>query len=79
MKYMYKINLSKYYHITYILLCSLQNKTCFTKAWEESFEIIQRKNEMLVSSHYSSLLTHYQTTNFRLFQNERVCRQQFQI
>ena len=24
-------------------------------------------------------LTHYQTTNFKLFQNERVCRQQFQI
>ena len=26
-----------------------------------------------------SNLTHYQTTNFRLFQTERVCRQQFQI
>ena len=24
-------------------------------------------------------LTHYQTTNFRLFRTERVCRQQFQI
>ena len=24
-------------------------------------------------------LTHYQRTNFRLFQNERVCRRQFQI
>ena len=24
-------------------------------------------------------LTHYETTNFRLFQTERVCRQQFQI
>ena len=24
-------------------------------------------------------LTHYQTTNFTLFQTERVCRQQFQI
>ena len=24
-------------------------------------------------------LTYYQTTNFRLFQTERVCRQQFQI
>ena len=24
-------------------------------------------------------LTHYQTTNFKLFQTERVCRQQFQI
>ena len=26
-----------------------------------------------------SLLTHYQTTNFRLFQTERVCRRQFHI
>ena len=26
-----------------------------------------------------SCLTHYQTTNFRLFQTERVCRRQFQI
>ena len=25
------------------------------------------------------LLTHYQTTNFRLFQTKKVCRQQFQI
>ena len=25
------------------------------------------------------ILTHYQTTNFRLFQTERVCRRQFQI
>ena len=27
----------------------------------------------------SAVLTHYQTTNFRLFQTERVCRRQFQI
>ena len=25
------------------------------------------------------ILTHYQTTNFRLFQTDRVCRRQFQI
>ena len=25
------------------------------------------------------VLTHYQTTNFSLFQTERVCRRQFQI
>ena len=31
------------------------------------------------TSHYCFSLTHYQTTNFRLFQTERVCRQQFQI
>ena len=52
---------------------------------------IVRKGEMLVSRifcffpqcfqkvSFSGLLTHYQTTNFRLFQTERVCRRQFQI
>ena len=34
-----------------------------------------RKNQGL----FGIGLTHYQTTNFRLFQTERVCRQQFQI
>ena len=29
--------------------------------------------------HRSASLTHHQTTNFRLFQTERVCRRQFQI
>ena len=30
-------------------------------------------------SMFSERLTHYQTTNFRLFHTERVCRQRFQI
>ena len=29
--------------------------------------------------HYVLCLTHYQTTKFRLFQTEKVCRRQFQI
>ena len=29
--------------------------------------------------HHGDALTHYQTTNFRLFHTERVCRPQFQI
>ena len=33
----------------------------------------------LLSELSSLVLTHYQTTNFRLFQTERVCRRQFQI
>ena len=33
----------------------------------------------LMQSVSSNPLTHYQTTNFRLFQTERVCRRQFQI
>ena len=36
----------------------------------------KEKDDSTVSHH---LLTHYQTTNSRLFQTERVCRQQFQI
>ena len=39
-----------------------------------------RNSNLLISSllNYTGL-THYQTTNFRLFQIERVCRRQFQI
>ena len=33
----------------------------------------------LVQVPTKSMITHYQTTNFRLFQTERVCRRQFQI
>ena len=38
-----------------------------------SFNLEESKNLSLVKE-----LTHYQTTNFRLFQTERVCRRQFQ-
>ena len=44
-----------------------------------------KKEKLLVTSNFScsamfsSLLTHYQMTNFTLFQTERVCRRQFQI
>ena len=34
-------------------------------------------NKSFDSTQYT--LTHYQTTNFRLYQTERVCRRQFQI
>ena len=33
----------------------------------------------LVKDNFFFLLTHFQMTNFRLFQTERVCRRQFQI
>ena len=42
----------------------------------------KKKFSSLINSLFSftrNRLTHYQTTNFRLFQTERVCRQQFQI
>ena len=36
-------------------------------------------NDWLVVFGFNTTLTHYQTTNFRLFQTERVCRRQIQI
>ena len=36
-------------------------------------------NQAINKMYQSKRLTHYQTTNFRLFQTERVCRRQFQI
>ena len=43
-------------------------------------KVTQKKqiNNCLTHS-YVKHLTHYQMTNFRLFQTERVCRRQFQI
>ena len=38
---------------------------------------VARTGIVYFSTYY--VLTHYQTTNFRLFQTERVCRRQFQI
>ena len=34
---------------------------------------------VLTHCHAVPTLTHYQTTNFRMFQTERVCQRQFQI
>ena len=33
----------------------------------------------IVTQMMEFVLTHYQTTNIRLFQNERLCRRQFKI
>ena len=57
-----------------------------------AFERFVKRGQMIPFSTLSSIsiipstvlvfdlyLTHYQTTNFGLFQAERVCRQQFQI
>ena len=46
------------------------------------FEIVVYEFFQFESVYYLSFgkgLTHYQTTNFRLLQTERVCRRQFQI
>ena len=44
----------------------------------KSFRLFRSFRLGLRGKYYHSL-THYQTTNFRLFQTERVCRRQFQI
>ena len=51
----------------------LPNCQCFYPFIDKSLNFCH------TSCHLQVLLTHYQTTNFRLFQTERVCRQQFQI
>ena len=38
-----------------------------------------RKNQGLYGKGLNHYLTYYQTTNFRLFQTEKVCRRQFRI
>ena len=45
--------------------------------WQEHFHEILSKSDKLFQRR--RCLTHYQTTNFRLFQTERVCRRQIEI
>ena len=42
-------------------------------------QIMFKHNPSEMSMKPMKAFNHYQTTNFRLFQTERVCRQQFQI
>ena len=48
--------------------------TVFSTLLENFLQLLTNLNLSSTNS-----LTHYQTTNFRLFQTERVCRRQFQI
>ena len=58
------------------------NKPFWRRLWKDTMikhnlkitSWIQANHELKCTS-----LTHYQTTNFRLFKTERVCRRQFQI
>ena len=68
------------------LFDSVENK--FGKAENADFFVEKRNPQMISKSHFLKVikkvglvgcLTHYQTTNFRLFQIERLCRQQFRI
>ena len=60
-----------------VCLASYQTVARFNDSEKEGFENIAGEKEILLVS--SSLVTHYQTTNFRLFQTEKVCRRQFYI
>ena len=62
----------------------------FTKFWRKRQRTFLRMvgeygpwlilcNKHFPGNTYGAVLTHYQTTNFRLFQIERLCRQQFKI
>ena len=50
-----------------------------TSIFSSSHNIFQNLQGVENSGFCGNGLTHYQTTNFRLFQTERVCRRQFQI
>ena len=49
------------------------------KVFSEDVKYIVEKGKKNAGYQHFLILTHYQTTNFRLFQTERVCRRQFQI
>ena len=51
------------------------DKILLNRSWKM---LLSEPLEILIMFFWMSL-THYQTTNFRLFQTERVCRRQFQI
>ena len=50
-----------------------------TSSGEHEFVHVSESETWFQSCILKLCLTHYKTTNFRLFQTERVCRQQFQI
>ena len=64
---------------------NVTKKQKFSLEWVESI-VVNGENAcyqhfLLFPTMFSKgfFLTHYQTSNFRLFQTERVCRRQFQI
>ena len=46
----------------------------FSQCFPQLYNAVLRQNAVLCGNG----LTHYQTTTFRLFQTEKVCRRQFQ-
>ena len=59
--------------------CHCDNCVALTASRLDNTCHFQAVNKVKSLELHLSHLTHYQMTNFRLFQTERVCRRQFQI
>ena len=78
-----------YFEILWLIVirhyASIFFRIALYKRWTKGNHVWHVKTNALGLNHMSGgmwsccLLTLYQTTNFRLFQTERVCRRQFQI
>ena len=68
-------------HFTCILCTEHQSQVSNPGPMALLFFFVTCGRSIIVVYYYGMIafLTHFQATNFRLFQTERVCRQQFQI
>ena len=71
---------NRYYGLVYITT-HLSVSTILSLKVHFHIVYVKKEDRLLVMKYetYINPLTHYQTTNFRHFQTERVCRRQFQI
>ena len=70
-----KVEFARYYvNPLYEMPTSKQKDDIHTN-FDQTVHLSVRKHKKIIPVH----LIHYQTTNFRLFQTEKVCRRQFQI
>ena len=69
-----------FFHFHQIWNCQLQTLSVWKSLKFVASERVKETFSSTLSKSflYDTGLTHYQTTNFRLFQTERVCRRQFQ-
>ena len=63
-------------HVTYRIQVHQLSTSCFTTSFIFRYNMVTWQ---ISATCCGAIFTHYHTTNFRLFQTERVCRQQFQI
>ena len=78
-----RFNFSSYHYVFPRFSCIEKNVTFpanrLTFFFGNSYKFVLGIYDVFTSLLYKISLTHYQMTNFRLFQTERVCRRQFQI